>query len=208
MEEGGLGALLVFRATTTDHRGEAVLPEFEVEEEVVSGVGVEGAEVVSSVDAEGAEVVSSVDAEGAEVVSSVDAEGAEVVSGVDVEGAEVVSSVDAEGAEVVSSVEEGGNGAVSGVEEGGSEAVTVAEVVRRHGVGAVVEDDKADLDVSNKVGALREVEVGGRVDEDLCVEIFRACGAFVGGCTAGDNDDTRVDISLQSVDTESARDCK
>ena len=175
MEEGGLGALLVFRATTTDHRGEAVLPELEVEEEVVSGV---------------------------------DVDGAEVVSGVDVEGAEVVSSVDAEGAEVVSSVEEGGNGAVSGVEEGGSEAVTVAEVVRRYGVGAVVEVDKADLEVSNKVGALREVEVGGSVDEDLCVEIFRACGAFVDGCTAGDNDDTRVDISLQSVDTESARDCK
>ena len=176
MEEGGLGALLVFRATTTDHRGEAVLPELEVEEEVVSGIDVEGAEVV--------------------------------VSGVDVEGAEVVSSVDAEGAEVVSSVEEGGNGAVSGVEEGGSEAVTVAEVVRRYGVGAVVEVDKADLEVSNKVGALREVEVGGSVDGDLCVEIFRACGAFVDGCTAGDNDDTRVDISLQSVDTESARDCK
>ena len=39
---------------------------------------------------------------------------------------------------MVSIVEEEGNGAVSGVEEGGSEAVTVAEVVRRHGVGAVV----------------------------------------------------------------------
>ena len=80
------GALLVFRATTTDHRGEAVLPELGVEEEVVASVDVEGAEVVSSVDVEGAEVVSSVDAEGAEVVSSVDAEGAEVVSIVEEEG--------------------------------------------------------------------------------------------------------------------------
>ena len=109
---------------------------------------------------------------------------------------------------MVSVLEEEGNGAVSDVEEGGSEAVTVAEVVSRHGVGAVVEDDKADLEVSNKVGALREVEVGDSVDEALRVDVFRACGAFVGGCTAGDNDDTRVDISLQSVDTESARDCK
>ena len=52
------------------------------------------------------------------------------------------------------------------------------------------------------------VELGGSVDEDLCVEVFRTCDAFVGGCTAGDNDDTRVDTSLQSADTESARDCK
>ena len=169
-DEGGLGALLAFRATTTVHRGEAVIPEFRVEEEVVSGVAVEVAEVVSI-------------------------------------------------------VEEEGNGAVSEVEGGGSEVVSVAEVVERHGVGVVVKDDPADLDeVLNRVGsrALREVELGGSVDEDLSVrgedfracdasvrgDDLRACDAFVGGCSAGDTDsaDTRVDISLESADTESARD--
>ena len=155
-DEGGLGALLAFRATTTVHRGEAMIPEFRVEEDVVSGVAVEVAEVVSI-------------------------------------------------------VEEEGNGAVSEVEGGGSEVVSVAEVVERHGVGVVVKVDPADLDeVLNRVGsrALREVELGGSVDEDLSVrgEDFRACDAFVGGCSAGDSDDTRVDISLESADTESARD--
>ena len=153
-DECGLGALLAFRATTTVHRGEAVIPEFRVE--VVSGVAVEVAEIVSI-------------------------------------------------------VEEEGNGAVSEVEGGGSEVVSVAEVVERHGVGVVVKGDPADLDeVLNRVGsrALREVELGGSVDEDLSVrgEDVRACDAFVGGCSAGDSDDTRVDISLESADTESARD--
>ena len=132
-DEGGLGALLAFRATTTVHRGEAVIPEFRVEEEVVSGVAVEVAELVSI-------------------------------------------------------VEEEGNGAVSEVEGGGSEVVSVAEVVERHGVGVVVKVDPADLDeVLNRVGsrALREVELGGSVDEDLSVrgEDVRACDAFVGGCS-------------------------
>ena len=35
--------MLAFPATTTVHRGEAVLPEFGVEEEVGSGLDVDGA---------------------------------------------------------------------------------------------------------------------------------------------------------------------
>ena len=70
----------------------------------------------------------------------------------------------------------------------------------------MVKVDPADLDeVWNRVGSRA---LGGSVDENLSVrgEDFRACDAFVGGCSAGDSDDTRVDISLESADTESARD--
>ena len=65
-----MGALLAFRATTTVHRGEAVLPEFGIEEkEVVSGVDVYGAEVVSIVEEEGNAAVSHVEEDGSEAVS-------------------------------------------------------------------------------------------------------------------------------------------